>query len=116
MNNDADGVSDEPQAGYYKCRLVKGGPYVPVRLAVHGERDESGTLTEDEQMRCWVGGGQVQLSQAPWPYCGRFPISEQEYDWMLDDARDAKTNPRGDRAGDPMANPLRPVDWAGVWR
>ena len=100
-------ASDAPQPGLYKCRLVRGGPFAAVRLAVFGMTDDTGALVEDEQLRCWIDGCEVPLSHAPWPYCGRYPIDQAEYYFMIADSKHAATH----RPTDPKASPRRAVDW-----
>ena len=47
----------EPQAGYYKCRLVRGGPWLPAVIWWHtAERGAAGELLGDEGWRCEIDG------------------------------------------------------------
>lgn len=47
----------EPQCGFFRLRMVKGGPWIPARVWVEREVDPStGELLGDERLRCDVGG------------------------------------------------------------
>ena len=99
--------SDEPVAGTYMGRLARRGPYVPIKLEICAERDEDGTLIEDEKMRAFVDGEEVPLPSV-WPWCGKNPITLAEYEYMRADARHARDH----RPGDPKANPRKAIDFA----
>lgn len=99
---------DEPQEGCFKRRMVKGGPWVPVRIWWHeGERDEAGDLLEDEGFRCLVKGrpespydAWVRLLPSP------FEISEDEYHYLLRLCDWAEAHARNDA----YANPRKAID------
>ncbi len=70
-----------PEAGYYKRRMVRGGPWVAAR--VWCERDicpRTGELIAPERMRCEVDGQYADPVQQ-WTYLT--PISREEYDAIL---------------------------------
>lgn len=69
---------DKPEPGFYRTRLCKGGPWVPVRIWKTGERDENGDLLEDEAMHCDVNGEAHDVFRM-WEWCGGRPITIQEY-------------------------------------
>lgn len=97
--------SDSPVAGYYMGALVRGGPKVALRIyyglpVIDGEEqdrsprwlvDVAGETdfveTGDSGYRCRV----VHDVYRYWPYCGRFPISEGDYKFLIENARWAKT-------------------------
>lgn len=75
-----DGV---PEAGYYKRRWVKGGPWVPVHIYVDREIDtESGELACDEVLRIEVEGLDGGDPANHWTYLT--PITRREYEHLLD--------------------------------
>lgn len=79
------GVSPEthegdPQCGWYKTRLIKGGPWVAARIWIEREIDASGELAAPEQFRCEVDG-QRRNPYSMWTYLT--PISRAEYDALL---------------------------------
>ena len=69
---------DEPQPGYYKCRMTKGGPFVPVEIWIEQETDpDTGELVADERL-CAIVNAQLRDPLRIWTYCR--PISAEEYD------------------------------------
>lgn len=110
-------ASDEPVAGFYRTTLVRGGPFVAVRIwwgppVVDGdELDRSprwNVEVDGRTDRLDKDGGRELLDiERFWPWCGRHPIPEEEYRHMLQVARHA-------RAHDPalpQAAPDQPVEW-----
>jgi hypothetical protein len=97
-------MSDEPVAGHYKTRLTKGGPMVPVKLyfglpVIDGEEQDRSprwcAIVDGETDRLEKGddGYQCRVALDPmkyWPFCGRYPISEADYRYMLDKGKWAK--------------------------
>lgn len=72
----------EPQPGFYKRRMVKGGPWVPVEIRLEQEIDpETGELVADE----YLAAEQLGWSQDPvriWTHLR--PIPRDEYDDLLE--------------------------------
>lgn len=98
---------NEPQEGYYRRRLVRGGPWVAGCIWwEYGEIDqESGHKMEDDVLRCLVNG----LPRNPyteWLYLAKEPITEAEYNFLVDDAAHARAH----RPEDPKATPDAPID------
>lgn len=98
----------EPQEGFFKRRMVKNGPWLPVRIWWHqAERDEAGHLLEDEGWRCEFAGKAVDpYEQWSRMLPGPFVIDEREYtyltrlgDWAKEHAPD-----------DPYAKSHKPID------
>lgn len=87
---------DEPQAGWYRTRLVKGGPYVPARIWWEQEIDEAGELLAQPVIRCEIDGRRRDPVQA-WSWLASRPISEGEYMQMLsgrmEDAEEKSSTP-----------------------
>lgn len=72
-----------PEAGWFKRRLVKGGPWVPVRIYIHREIDcTTGELTEPEELRCEIEGIDGGDPEKHWTYLK--PISRDEFDHLMD--------------------------------
>ncbi|MFE3839199.1 hypothetical protein [Pseudogemmobacter sonorensis] len=70
-----------PQCGYYKRRLVRGGPWVAARIWCEREVcPETGELAAPERMRCEVDG---QISDAVDNWTHLTPISRDEYEAIL---------------------------------
>lgn len=120
-------VGDEPVAGYYKVRLVKGGPFVGVRL-YYGQPEIDGEPQDRAPRWCAVVDGRTTYVEkghdgyrctipldpfSVWPWCGRWPISEADYRYMVDKSRWAKAH-SPDR---PEAAPREKIDPRGksVW-
>ena len=97
---------DQPRPGHYKRRLVRNGPWVPVRIWFHtGERDEAGDLLEDEGLRCELNGKRADPYEQ-WVGCAGYPISKSEFEHMLNVKHWAEEN----AIDQPEANPRRPID------
>lgn len=72
-----------PHCGWYKRKLVKGGPWVPVRIYLDRKIDPlTFELTEDEVMRAEVEGIEVGDFEDHWTYLT--PISKEEFDHLMD--------------------------------
>ena len=73
-------IEDEPMPGYFKRRMVRGGPFVPVAIWLEQEIDpETGELTAPEELRA-ISNGQPTDPVRAWLYAR--PISLAEYDAM----------------------------------
>jgi hypothetical protein len=98
-------VTDEPHPGFYKRRLVKGGPFVPVQIWIEGDRDDAGELVDDERILCSVNGREADAVDN-WMYCCVHPISEAEFDYLTSLSSFARVHaPR-----EPLANPKKKID------
>ena len=73
----------DPQCGWYKCRLVKGGPWVPVRIYVEQDIDpETGDLICDERLSIEIEGLDRGDPAKHWSYLT--PITREEFDHLFD--------------------------------
>lgn len=73
---------NDPQEGYYRRRLVRGGPWVPARIWWQdGERDAAGELISDQVLYCMVGA-ELRDPYAEWTWLAGQPIGEAEYNAM----------------------------------
>lgn len=102
---DKPAITAEPQAGFYKRRLVKGGPFVPVHIWIERELDEAGDLLSDEVVKCTVDG-RLADADSTWSYCAGSPISEAEFDYLSRVSSYAKASDKRE----PLANPRRPIN------
>lgn len=95
-----------PQPGFYRRRLVRGGPWVGVAIWLAQEIDpETGELVADERLVATVDGAPADPI-AVWTYCAKNPIPEAEYRFLIAAARHAQAyEPEA-----PRANPRRPID------
>ncbi|MBS8227133.1 hypothetical protein [Vannielia litorea] len=72
-----------PECGWFKRRLVKNGPWVPVRIYIEREIDPAtGELTCDEIMRIEVEGLDGGDPANHWTYLT--PITRREFDHLVD--------------------------------
>lgn len=106
---------DQPVAGFYRMRLVKRGPWVPV-LIWYGQPIVDGE-TLDRSWRWCVclndetcrddDGTRVPIEvDRVWPECSGQPIAQAEYEFMVRRVRWAR-----DDAPDHWANhPYEPLD------
>jgi 5'-3' exonuclease len=98
-------VPDMPQCGFYRRKLVKGGPFVPARIWREPEVDLQGKPTGQDLLRCEVGG-KPRDPFAEWVRLSMMPIKKSEYAFEQADAAHAKVF----RPDDPKANPRIPID------
>lgn len=67
-----------PEAGWFKTRIVKGGPYVPVEIIVEREIDvETGELASDERLVAIIEG-QRRNPASIWTHLT--PISRADFE------------------------------------
>lgn len=86
---------NKPIPGYYKRRMVRGGPWVPVLIEnpkdpLTGEEMDRG---HTERLVAYVNGLPAELYET-WTSCCGNPISKDEYDRLK-----------------PSADPLKPLEW-----
>lgn len=87
----ADGVSravgrhrvpvaeDDPKCGWYRRRLVKGGPWVPGRIWISRDIDYlTGELTSPERFLCEIDG-ERRDAYREWPALAGNPITQDQY-------------------------------------
>lgn len=67
-----------PEAGYYKQRMVRGGPWVAIKIWPGISLDEGA----EEQWFAMRNGEEVGIWDV-WPGCSGRPISRDEYETML---------------------------------
>lgn len=98
-------ITENPEPGFFKRRLVKGGPWVPVQIWIEEERDEAGDLMADQVVKCTVDGVLADVD-AHWSYCCARPITEAEFDYLSRVSAHAKARaPR-----EPLAHPRKRID------
>lgn len=101
-----------PVPGFYRRRLVKDGPWVPVRIKPWPLVNDDGEPIDREDARCFVSwpplrcfvDGQERDVWDQWPFL--HPITEAEFRYMTDTAAWARQY----APHDPTANPKRPID------
>lgn len=100
--------------GFYKCKLVKGGPWVPVRLAMSIAKDPitGEQLDRSPRLVGWIGGMEL-----PAIVGGRERDIEDLWSWLheIDEVEHAYLLRAGAWAQEhaphlPEANPLEPID------
>lgn len=102
-------IGDLPVAGHYKTKLVRGGPWLAVRIWHDVDRrdpdfpDEH--LDRSPIWRAELDSREVALEKV-WPFCAKHPIDRSEYLYLLADRDHARRH----RPESPEANPERPVD------
>jgi hypothetical protein len=100
------GTINKPQCGWFKRRLVHGGPFVPARIWLEQEVDsDTGELIADEVMLCEVDGRRCDPVEQ-WPRLWTEVITEAEFNYMT-----ATRNWAAWWApSDPVANPRERID------
>ncbi len=100
-------IANHPVDGHYQIRLVKAGPFVPVRIwTTSGEPDAAGVLTSDQIIKATADGDDVDVFDV-WPYCAGEPIEENEYLFMTERIQ----WDRDHAPSEPGANPRRRIDF-----
>ena len=109
MTNITPSFGDQPIAGYYQHRLVRGGPWLAVRIWHDVDRRDPDF--PDEQLdrspiwRAELDGREVEIEKV-WPFCAKRPIERSDYVYLLADRDHARRH----RPDSPEANPERGVD------
>lgn len=105
-------VTEEPVAGHYQVRLVKGGPLVPVRIwfglpVIDGEQQDRAPrwCVEIDGKTTWRG--ELIPVEKAWPWCAKEPISSTDYEFMIAHAKWARDH----QPDHPKAQPRKPVDY-----
>lgn len=97
----------QPIAGYYRMRLVRGGPFVPVRI-YFGPSFDPATGEWCDRSHFWraiLDGEQADIWRV-WPACSGRPICEGDYRYM----RAMSAHARAHEPGLPQANPTAPIN------
>ena len=102
-------IGDEPAAGFYKIKIIRGGPWLGVRIWYDDDpRDPDFPDIPLDRAHIWRAerdGREVDVS-AVWPFAANHPIDAAEYAYLLGDAAHARAH----RPFDPEANPGEAVD------
>ena len=108
--------AEHPEAGYYRMRLVMGGPLVGIRLwygppldpTVYDPADPETHQPLDRSYR-WnaLANGEIVDFDRVWPRCISDPIKQSEYEYLTQRTLYAKAHD----PSDPTANTRRRTDW-----
>jgi hypothetical protein len=99
---------DQPVAGYYKRRLVKNGPWIPVRIWFSAPTDPhqpGETLDRSPRWQAELDGREIGIWDV-WPACSGHPIDEAEFRYMIATAAHARKH----EPHMPEADPDRSID------
>lgn len=99
-------TTEEPQCGFYKRRLVKGGVFAPARIWMYQPIDENGDLVGDEVMQCEVDGKFAEPDDQ-WIWLCQHPITEAEFKHLTALREWAQKH----APTEAYADPTKPVDW-----
>jgi 5'-3' exonuclease len=103
-------IPEEPQAGWYKRRLVQRGAYVAARIWREPEIDfETGRPTGKDTLACEVAKERRDPVNE-WGYLCRMPIAEADYKHMIELAEWARLHAKHE----PEADPFSAIDWDKV--
>lgn len=103
-------TDDDPQCGWFKRPLVKGGPLVPARIWLDQDIDpETGELMDDERLQCEVNNETADVEQQ-WSWLNARPIPESEFLYLTATISWAESY----APDEPLANPRERVDWSKV--
>jgi len=99
----------DPQCGWYRTRLVKGGPYVPAVIWCHQPVDQSGRLTDDEVFKCKIYR-KVFDPMTAWTWLAHDPITESAYLYLYQKLEWAAIH----EPDSPEANPDFTIQWGKI--
>ncbi len=107
---DGAAITSEPQCGWFKRRLVRGGPWIPGRIWMFQDVDaETGELLSDETLQCELNGQYADADDQWLSFC-KHPIPQHEFLYLTEAQSWARRNdPR-----DALANPNKQIDWLKV--
>lgn len=99
---------DTPEAGFYRLKLVRNGPWTGVRIW-HGappDPDQPGELLDrSHRWQASINDWPCSIERV-WPYAARNPIDEAEHAYLVALSKHAKEH-APDMA---EANPTKPID------
>ncbi len=99
--------NDDPQPGWYRTKIARGGVWVPAQIWLEQDIDPStGQLADDERYYCIVNG-QSKDPHAQWHWLAAEPITEDEFDYLTEILAWAAAH----EPDSPEANPDHAVDW-----
>lgn len=108
--------TEEPTEGYFRMRLVHGGPLVGIRIwygppldpTIYDPRDPA-THEPMDRMPRWnaLANGEIIDLERVWPVCMGDPIEEAEYRYLASTTQWAKRND----GFSPMATPRKKTNW-----
>lgn len=99
-------ITQEPQPGYYKRKLVKGGVFVPARIWMVQPVDlETGELVGDEILQAEVNGSFAEPEDC-WSWLCSNPITEAEFNYLTARIDFAQRH----EPEDPFADARKPID------
>lgn len=101
------GHESEPQPGWYKRRLVRGGPFVAARVWYHQDVDDAGELLGEPVLRCSVDGRSTDPLDT-WTWIMGHPIEPEEYDRLI---APAPQHERASGAVSPVVDATKPINW-----
>lgn len=74
--------SDDPQCGWYRTKLTRGGVWVPAQIWLHQKVDKLTGQLEDDERFCCVIHGQHKDPFEQWHWLAPEPIDQDEYDYL----------------------------------
>lgn len=81
-------ITQDPEPGFYRRRLVKGGPWVPVAIWYGpAPTDAAGTVLSDAPLLCVVDGKPAD-PQSVWLWVADNPIPQSVYKHLVTQAKD----------------------------
>lgn len=100
-------IPNDPQDGYFKTRMVRGGGWVPARIWREEEKDFiTGQLTGFDVVKCEVNG-KPRNPLREWVQLARFPITKGDFDYRVAAGGWAKQHDPNSSE----ANPHKVIDW-----
>lgn len=112
---------DKPAEGFYKRRLVRGGPWIPVYIAKHchctiggGEYHNlhiwSDGCDRNPPLTALISGNMIDPAEKHFTYCFGHSIDQEEYEELLSLCKWAEENAEED----PYANTGQKIDHSKI--
>lgn len=99
-------ITQDPQCGWYRRKLVKGGVFVPARIwMVQPIDEETGELAGDELLQAEVNGAYADPEEC-WSWICANPITEAEFRYLTARVEHAIRH----EPEDPFADARKPID------
>lgn len=73
----------DPQCGWYRCKLVTGGPWAAVEIWMQRNTDEAGDLEAPEKLVGSINGNPMTRVDLDRHWLGMDPITEDRYGGLL---------------------------------
>lgn len=101
------------EPGFWKMRLVRGGPEIPACIrwihTTHEPGEPNNAMERSPFLAAFIAGEPVELLRV-WDWRSD-PITEADHNFRVAEAEWARAGAHTYARSEPLANPRKPVDW-----